>query len=221
MTKVVFISVDGNIGCGKTTLLNRLRLEMPNITVIDEPVGQWSILCNETGKSLLELFYEDQKRWGYTFQNCAILTRLKLFNEVLEEVKKKEGIQIIISERSILTDKYVFADMLKKSGHIDQLEWDLYCMWFDSFGRDYQVSAIIHLNTSPETSFQRIHKRNRKGEDLITFEYIQQLGKQHIEWISSTDLPVLNISTEEGQDPEQNIREIKLFLNNMVEMTLY
>ncbi len=63
----IIISLDGNIGAGKSTLLNAIRERISEINYVDEPVGQWTVLKNTEGKNLLELFYEDKKRWAYTF----------------------------------------------------------------------------------------------------------------------------------------------------------
>lgn len=123
----IIISLDGNIGAGKSTLLEEIRKACPDYECVVEPVGEWTSLCNTDGKSLLQMFYEDKKRWAYTFQNCAILTRIKALREAIRDAKKK----IIITERSVLTDRYVFAEMLRDSGDLNGLEWTLYTKWYD------------------------------------------------------------------------------------------
>jgi deoxyadenosine/deoxycytidine kinase len=35
---------------------------------VEEPVAEWLTLKNAEGKSLLALFYEDKRRWAYSFQ---------------------------------------------------------------------------------------------------------------------------------------------------------
>jgi deoxyadenosine/deoxycytidine kinase len=148
MTPII-ISLDGNIGAGKSTLLAEIRRRLHDVHVVDEPVGQWTALKNAEGKNLLELFYEDKRRWAYTFQNCAILTRLKNIQDAVENLDTTlKGPQVIITERSVLTDKHVFADMLYSSGDIDMLEWDLYESWFNEFGKKYPVRGIIYVSTS-------------------------------------------------------------------------
>jgi len=199
----MIISLDGNIGAGKTTLLEEIGKRLP-VHIVNEPVSQWTALKNEEGKNLLELFYEDKKRWAYTFQNCAILTRFKSIQQAVENDHK-----IIITERSILTDRYVFAEMLKSV--MDPLEWDLYESWFNIFGNKYPVNGIIYISTDPVTSKDRIKKRNRLGEDKIDMEYLDALDIQHKKWIKTTDIPVLTLSTE--STIEHNIEEIRLFLS--------
>ena len=212
----IIISLDGNIGAGKSTLLAEIRKSIPDLRVVDEPIGQWTALKNNTGKNLLELFYEDKKRWAYTFQNCAILTRLKNIKEAVEELDANgKGPQVILTERSVLTDKYVFAQMLRDSGDMDDLEWELYDSWFSIFSKQHQVNGIIYLSTSSTTSKDRIHIRNRQGEDRIQLDYLDALDRQHKQWIESTDIPVLTLSTEPGASLENNIQNIRDFIQQL------
>lgn len=212
----IIISLDGNIGAGKSTLLAEIRKSIPELRVVDEPVGQWTALKNGTGKNLLELFYEDKKRWAYTFQNCAILTRLKNIKEAVEDLDANgKGSQVILTERSVLTDKYVFAQMLRDSGDMDDLEWELYDSWFSIFSKQHQVNGIIYLSTSSMTSKERIHIRNRQGEDRIQLDYLDALDRQHKQWIESTDIPVLTLSTEPGASLENNIQNIRDFIQHL------
>ena len=209
----LILSLDGNIGAGKSTLLAEIRKSIPELYVVDEPVGQWTSLKNATGKNLLELFYEDKRRWAYTFQNCAILTRLKNIQDAVEQLNKSSSEPgIILTERSVLTDKYVFAQMLRDAGDMDPLEWELYDSWFSIFSKQHQVNGIIYLSTSSTTSQERIHIRNRQGEDRIQLDYLDALDRQHKQWIESTDIPVLTLSTEPGVLLEENLASIKEFI---------
>ena len=215
----IIISLDGNIGAGKSTLLAEIRNKLHEVHVVDEPVGQWTALKNAEGKNLLELFYEDKKRWAYTFQNCAILTRLKNIQDAVENLDSTmKGPQVIITERSVLTDKQVFAEMLRDSGDIDPLEWELYESWFNIFGKKYPVRGIIYISTSSCTSKERIGIRNRNGEDKIGMEYLDALDMQHKKWVENTNIPVLTLSTEIGVSVENNIEEIKQFIKKLKDL---
>lgn len=211
----IIISLDGNIGAGKSTLLNRVREEIKGIYYVDEPVGQWVQLINGENKNLLELFYEDKRRWAYTFQNCAILTRLKNIQDAINHIPADEEFPIVLTERSVLTDKYVFAEMLRDSGDIDQLEWSLYDMWFNTFGKSQPVGGIIYLSTSAETAKKRIQIRNRHGEEGINIDYLNALDAQHKKWIENTDVPVLTLSTEDDVSLDENIQKIKDFIQTL------
>lgn len=212
----IIISLDGNIGAGKSTLLAEIRNKLHDVHIVDEPVGQWTALKNAEGKNLLELFYEDKKRWAYTFQNCAILTRLKNIQDAVENLDSTmKGPQVIITERSVLTDKHVFAEMLHDAGDIDPLEWELYESWFNIFGKKYPVRGIVYVSTSASTSKDRIKIRNRQGEDRIGLDYLDALDSQHKKWVENTNIPVLTLSTEVGVPVEKNIEEIKSFIEKL------
>jgi deoxyadenosine/deoxycytidine kinase len=215
----IIISLDGNIGAGKSTLLAELRKRLHDVHIVDEPVGQWTALKNAEGKNLLELFYEDKKRWSYTFQNCAILTRLKNIQDAVENLDSTvKGPQVIITERSVLTDKHVFAEMLRDAGDIDPLEWELYESWFNIFGKKYPVRGIMYVSTSSSTSKDRIKIRNRQGEENIGIDYLDALDSQHKKWIENTNIPVLTLSTEVGVSLEKNIEEVKSFIEKLKEL---
>ena len=210
----IIISLDGNIGAGKSTLLQEIRNKLHGVVIVDEPVAQWTSLKNAKGKSLLELFYEDKNRWSYTFQNCALLTRLKNIQKAVENIDStNSNPQVIITERSVLTDKHVFAEMLYDAGNIDPLEWELYDSWFNVFGKKYPVRAIIYVSTSSGTSKERINTRNRSGEESIDLEYLDALDRQHKKWIKNTNIPVLTLSTEADISVEENIERIRLFVD--------
>ncbi len=215
-TSPILISLDGNIGAGKSTLLEAIQKKLPQITVVQEPVADWVTLKNNEGKNLLELFYGDIARWGYTFQNCAILTRLMHTMEILQGWKAEPGkLPVIITERSVLTDRFVFAEMLHREGKIDDLEWSLYLKWYNYFAASLPVKGVIHLTTSATTSKERIAIRGRSGEENIPLEYLESLHAQHNHWIENLNLPVLNVSTEPGTSQDETLDVIRTWVEGI------
>ncbi len=115
-TKPLIVSIEGNIGSGKSTLLRRLRELKPEWMFVDEPVDSWMSIRNDSGESLLEVFYKDIKRWAYTFQNAAVLSRGMMVREAFERWQAgniDQRQKVIFMERCVETDKNVFAKMLK------------------------------------------------------------------------------------------------------------
>lgn len=216
MSFPILITLDGNIGAGKSTLLEAIGRDLNDaVTVIQEPVGMWMNLKNAEGISLLELFYRDIPRWAYTFQNCAILTRLLETQKIINAYRNGEiKTPVIITERSVLTDRHVFAQMLKSQGKMDDLEWQLYMKWFDAFAAEMPYKGIIHLTTSATTSKDRIAIRQRAGEGGIPMEYLNDLDAAHHAWMDSADLPVLQISSEPGVDMTSLTTSIRAWLTD-------
>lgn len=210
--KPIIISLDGNIGAGKTTLLQELYKLSPDIQIIPEPIETWTSYIDESGKNLLQLFYEDKQRWAYTFQNCAIITRIMTIKDTLKQYPNKK---VFITERSLLTDRYVFAEMLYSDGLLNQLEWKLYNKWYAEFSEQVSIDGIIYVTTNPEISGERIKCRGRPGEDKIDASYLNKLHIQHNKWISETNIPVLKISTETDISPAINVRKITQFIEGL------
>ena len=106
--------------------------------------------------------------------------------------------------------------MLKETGDIDALEWQLYCKWFETFATDLPMAGIIHVTTGVSKSQSRIVSRGRDGEGSIPVEYLAALDAQHTKWVESTPLPVLRVSTEQDGSVEGCVEEIKAFIEGMV-----
>jgi deoxyguanosine kinase len=180
--KVILVSLEGNIGSGKSTLLRQLKEAEPSWVFVDEPVDSWMSIKNSDGENLLEAFYKDKKRWSYTFQNAAVLTRGMMIKEAVE--KAKEPV-VIVMERCIETDHKVFATMLKQDGLLNGIEWELYNRWYSFLsGMVPPMDAYIWVNTPPKICAERILKRGRHGEEGIPLSYLEELDKAHSVWLS-------------------------------------
>ena len=208
MTTHIF-TVEGNIGAGKTTFLERLQRLWPEATVVFEPVGTWMSIKEKNGTSLLDYFYADKKRWSYTFQTAAFLTRIMDTERILESTESTGGPRIVITERSVLTDRHVFAAMLHKNGDMTDMEHDLYLRWYDRYASKLPIQGILHLATNTTTSMERIEKRGREAEAGIPKEYLEDLDSQHRLWLSSTPLPVYTLASNDAFEVEELKRWIE------------
>lgn len=181
----MIVSIEGNIGSGKSTILNILRKKYQrneDVVFVDEPVSEWNKV-KDGDKSILELFYHDKEKYSFAFQILAYITRLRKLLEVIESGKYKT----IICERSIFTDKYVFAKMLYQQKYINEIEWKSYNYWFDTFKEKTKLDTIIYVNTDPNICFERIKKRNRNGESDIPIEYLNHCHQLHSEWLTNNN----------------------------------
>ena len=176
----MLISLEGNIGSGKSTLLQRLKDTHPDWIFLDEPVSIWKQVKNETGKDIIECFYEDQEKYAFSFQILAYITRLK---KLLEALKTYPSSTVLVTERSIETDHYVFAKMLYDDGKISPLDWQIYQQYIQTFTDQSKVDALVYVRTSPETCQERIQVRDRNGESNICLEYLQSCHNYHENWL--------------------------------------
>ncbi len=216
ITTPVIISLDGNIGSGKSSLLAALEKSAPEFTVLPEPVADWLSIKNDSGESLLSLFYKDASRWSFTFQQAAFLTRLVGTTSAVEAYKPQPGkAPVIISERSVLTDRHIFAETMRQEGKMDSLEWALYMKWFNAFAQRAPVRGIVYLATSPALSQERILKRGRDGEGSISLAYLETLDRQHQKWLRETPLPTISLPAEAPL--EESVERIRVFCKQFYE----
>jgi deoxyguanosine kinase len=213
----ILISLEGNIGSGKSTVLKELKRRYPDWIFVDEPVNTWLELKNEHGESLLEVFYKDKRRWSYTFQNAAVLHRYKKLLEALEKQESSKP-NIIIMERSIFTDRMVFTKMLKEQGCIDDLEWKVYGEWFHLIDSMLpHMDGYIHIDTNPNMCLERILMRSREGESVIPLEYLESLDKYHRTWLFHPEHTKPVCSYDNHTSNKFHVENIHAFVQSLLE----
>ena len=178
------VSIEGNIGSGKSTLLSNLReyyANNSNVVFLKEPVDEWEKIKDENGETILKKFYADQEKYSFPFQMMAYVSRLKVLRDTLKTIKNDTHDKniIIITERSLYTDKMVFAKMLYDSKKIEHVNYQIYLNWFDTFSDEFPVNKVVYVQTSPDKCYQRIVKRSRTGEENIPLEYLTSCSNYH------------------------------------------
>jgi deoxyadenosine/deoxycytidine kinase len=140
----------------------------------------------------------------------AYITRLSIIKKALTSLPPDT---IIITERSIFTDREIFAKMLYDDNKIESIEYQIYLRWFNEF-KTINLDGIIYVQTLPGVCNERIGIRNRKGESTINMEYIKECDRYHENWINSTDIPVLVMDGQPEQS-EYTIEQIKEFIKRI------
>src|SRR3989339_352860 len=196
---MAFFVVEGNIGAGKSTFL-RLMGQQLNAELAFEPHEAWQ---NIEGENLLDAFYKDGKRWAYTFQTYAFITRVIS----VEQHARLTQHPFLLVERSVFADRYCFAQNAHEIGLMNDLEWALYKDWFSWFveNRVDKPHGFIYLRTDPRICFERLTKRNRFEEKLVELDYLTLIHNRHESWLVHKkeiapvirDVPVLILDCDE------------------------
>jgi deoxyadenosine/deoxycytidine kinase len=206
----MLVSIEGNIGSGKSTVIEYLKsLNDNQFVFVDEPVSEWLEIKDKNGMNALDCFYSDQKRNSFCFQVLAYITRLK---KLMDVIKNNKDNKIIITERSIETDRNVFAKMLYNDDLLSSIEWVTYNYWFDTFKELSSVSKIIYIKATPEKCLERIAKRNRVEEEGIKLEYLSKCHNYHTEWLHNNNIVI----TINGHDTVNNIRNKVIEIINTI-----
>ena len=179
MANARIISIEGNIGSGKTTLMSSLMNKYKDdksIVFVREPVDEWENICDEDGRSMITKFYADQVTYAFAFQIMACATRYTILKQAIRENPQAT---IFITERSMHTDKCVFAKMLKEAGKMETVFYTIYCQLYETFVTDHTISSVIYVKASPEICHQRIGIRCRTGESNVPLDYLVECHLYH------------------------------------------
>ena len=198
------IYVEGNIGTGKSTFLKQLDDEKLkkkyNYDVIYEPVDEWQRI------GILEKFYSDPKKYCYLFQSYCLFSRFNLLDKI------DDNLDYIFIERSIFSDHNVFAKGCKYLNQLNDIEYDIYKIWFDKFKTVHPIDYYhIYLQLEPEICLQRIIQRNRNEETNITIEYLQLLHDRHESWLTTDEKCLKTYDNTKLLKPEDVIEDVKNF----------
>lgn len=206
-TKRIY-SIEGNIGAGKTTVLKIIGALMTDVIFVEEPINEWQ---NLGGMNLLEKFYYDPDRWGFSFEFYVMLSKIKALAKVADSDKS-----IIILERSLFSNK-IFMDISAQLGKLNAFESQMLKTTWDFYMNHVYplLSGMIYLNTSVDVCITRIAKRNREEESSVDASYLKLIHEK-LEKITNnlTSTPVLTIdgNFDLNRDEPKIAEEIKGFM---------
>lgn len=193
----IILSFDGNIGSGKSSIIKYFQDNFKSfcdkigenlkICFLEEPVATWETIIDQyDGKNIIQKYYENNERYSFAFQMMAYISRLSQFRKAL-----KGNYDIIITERSMYTDRNVFAKMLHDSLKMSDIEFTIYNKWFNEFTDCTNNIKHIYVRTTPEICEQRILKRDRKGEKNIYPAYLANCHLYHDAWLNKKSNNIL------------------------------
>ena len=160
--KPVRVIIEGNIGSGKSTVLNKLA-DMPEFLKFKlclEPLHEW----NDT----LELFYQDPERWAFTMNLTALCS--------MKEIDAVKG--NVLQERSKDSARWVFAEALRKT--VMPQEYNLMHKVYTLFSKPTRQRVVhIYIRTTPEVCFSRLQTRDSVDAKTVSLEYLKTLHAFH------------------------------------------
>jgi deoxyadenosine/deoxycytidine kinase len=152
------ITIGGNIGCGKTTIIDHLakNSKTPDV-VFPEPIEKWG--------SWLDMFYVDPSKHAFPFQMKVLIDFMYFTNQHDDKT--------VVTERSPLDSLYIFCKTLLDVKHMSYMEYNLFKEYVDHIG--WKPNVYIYLKTSSAVCVQRIRDRARNCETGIDPEYIEKI----------------------------------------------
>jgi len=177
MNSIQYIVIDGNIGSGKTYILDILRKHYNNnLVIVDEPVANWT---------LLDSYYEDRQKYATAFQREVILSHYSALKDGVDKALRL-GVNLIVSERSMVTTS-VFIELNYDDGYItDDDKTMLYDLIKERGSGLPLPSSILIMNTDVDICYDRIWSRGRQCEVGIELTYLMKLRAKFDNLVVST-----------------------------------
>jgi len=201
------IALAGNIGSGKTTLVEKLSKHY-NWTPLYESVDH---------NPYLRDFYSDMARWAFHLQIYFLNSRFTQVRQI------RQSDRTIIQDRTIYEDAYIFAANLHRSGHINERDYQSYLDIFHSMISFVEPpDLLIYLKSDIPKLVQQIQKRNRDFEFNIRLEYLRSLNEHYENWINNYKLGkllVIDVNqidfVEKVDDFSAIVNKVEFELNNL------
>ncbi|MFT4565604.1 MAG: deoxyadenosine/deoxycytidine kinase [Saprospiraceae bacterium] len=164
------IAVCGNIGAGKTTLCGKLA----------QHYG-WDVRYEEADNNpYLDDFYHDMKRWSFNLQVYFLNSR---YSQLLEI---QNGDRVVIQDRTIYEDAYIFAPNLFEMGLMEQRDFNNYFSLFKSMVSQIEPpDLLIYLQAGIPTLVSHIQERGRDYEGSMSLDYLRNLNERYENWIKN------------------------------------
>lgn len=176
-----YIAVAGNIGAGKSSLVQWLCAHY-DLEPFYEPHADNPYLAD---------FYGDMSRWAFHSQLFFLANRFRHHKQL------ETATGPVVQDRTIYEDAEVFAAHLHAAGHIDDRDWATYTNLYDTLrGELRSPDLMIYLRCPLATLQKRIRERGRGYESAIPTAYLRSLDALYERWFANyTRSPTLVIET--------------------------
>lgn len=193
MVMVYIVSIEGVIGCGKSTVIDKLKIDGYNSFF--EPIDDWSLLRG---------FYENPRCYAAPLQMQILMSYHKMF------VNTVSRYPFVIIERSPWSSRYVFNKMHTRCGNISEADKLMYEKWYDMLS--FEPDHVIYLKTETFRAKERYELRNRSSESSMSPTYIDELNDMYEEAINNsidgtTELSVVN-ANRSADDVYRDVKAI-------------
>ncbi|MBN8864518.1 MAG: deoxynucleoside kinase [Sphingobacteriales bacterium] len=171
-----FITIEGNIGAGKTTLANLLSKHYNARLVLEEFADN----------PFLAKFYENPQQYAFPLELFFMAERFKQLKELLQQ---KDMFQQVTISDYLFTKCLLFAKV-----NLPDDEFRLYQRLFEIIHQQLlQPDLLIYLH-APVTRLQaNIRKRNRAFEQKIPDEYLFSIQETYTHYIRQHNIKTLFI----------------------------
>lgn len=181
MANIPFITIEGPIGIGKTSLAKKLSSHY-NFHLLKEIVEE---------NPFLDKFYENMEAWSFQTEMFFLCNRFKQ----LDDIKQ----QYLSMGKPVMADYHIFKNMIFAQRTLSSDKMIKFEKIYEILTEDMPMpNMIIYLHASIDTMMNRIKRRGRTIEKNIQVSYLEQLSSDYEDYIndlerSHPDLSIIRI----------------------------
>lgn len=199
-----FIAVAGNMGVGKTSLVQFLCEEY-GFTPVYEPYAD---------NPYLDDFYAEMDRWAFHSQLWFLTHKFRL------HLTLNDSVDAVVQDRTIYEDAEIFATNLHRTGRISDRDWRTYQDLYQGMRRALRPpDLMIYLQCSVRAIRQRIRRRGRPSEQNVPLDYIRRLNRLYEAWMGTYTLSPVVVWNSDRQDYLTHLVD-RLEFRRMIERAL-
>ena len=171
-----FITVEGNIGAGKTTLTHLLSKQLNARLILEEFADN----------PFLSKFYENPQQYAFPLELFFMAERYKQLKEMLQT---KDMFQSVTISDYLFTKCLLFAKV-----NLPEEEFRLYQKLFDIMNQQLLFPDVLIYLHAPVAKLQNnIKKRNRSYEQNIKDEYLFNIQETYTSYIKQHNIKTIFI----------------------------
>lgn len=204
----LLVSIEGNIGCGKTTVIKKLAelfKDHPHVAVLPEPVDEW------ISNGFLDDMYNGRVDPS-SFQQMVLMS---LAGDLLHKLHERDYV-LIITERSAKGNYHTFGKANLEEGSAGER---LYRFTYERVIGGFPPSmkqTFVFLKASTATVKERMATRGREEEKDVPSAYLDRLGQLHDEWLNQeSDVTTVYVDNMSKDETFHHIKShLSITLNN-------
>ncbi|MCY9545441.1 deoxynucleoside kinase [Lysinibacillus xylanilyticus] len=199
---IPFVTVEGPIGVGKTSLSKELAATF-NYHLLKEIVDE---------NPFLNKFYEDIEEWSFQTEMFFLCNRYKQ----LSDIKKFR----LMHDKPVVADYHIFKNLIFAKRTLLSTEYDKYEEIYKILTKDMPVpNVVVYLHASVDTLMKRIAMRGREFEKMISRDYMEQLVADYHSFIEHfekmhPEIPVIRFNGDQ-LDFVKNPNDLKYVLQTI------
>ncbi|NNC35288.1 MAG: 2-amino-4-hydroxy-6-hydroxymethyldihydropteridine diphosphokinase [Croceitalea sp.] len=167
-SQLQFLSIEGNIGSGKTTLAHKIASEFNAKLVLERFADN----------PFLPKFYEDPSRFAFPLEMSFLADRYQQFTD--------DTSQFDLFKKFMVSDYDIFKSLIFAKITLQKDEFGLYRKMFNFMYKEVKKPDIyVYLYQKTDRLLENIKKRGRDYEQNIEASYLEKINRGYMDFMKS------------------------------------